>query len=302
MSRGEVDAIRAFLMSQPAVSYRPPADRLPFPLSIRALVGFWNWLYFKPGAFQPRAAQSAVWNRGAYIVNGPGHCAACHSPKSILGGDQRQRFLQGGKLDNWFAPDLNGDAHGGLAAWSAADIVEFLETGRNARTTASGSMADVITYSTSQMSDADVAAVAIYLKSLPAAKGALAAPSLDPAATRAGQALYLDNCAACHRADGAGVAREFPPLRGNSNVQSSDPTTIERFILSGTEATATNARPTSFAMPSFAWKLTNGEVADVATYIRNSWGNTAPAVSAGDVGKLRRKVAGHPIRKPSEKA
>jgi mono/diheme cytochrome c family protein len=302
MPRADVDAIRAFLMTQPAVSYRPPANRLPFPLSIRALVGVWNWLYFKPGDFQPTAGQSAAWNRGAYIVNGPGHCASCHTPKTILGGDKQSQFLQGGLLDNWFAPDLNGDPRGGLAAWTAADIVEFLKTGRNARTSASGSMSDVITHSTSQMSDADLAAVAGYLKSLPSAKGAPAAAHLDPAAMRAGQALYRDNCAACHRADGSGVAREFPPLRQNSNVQSSDPTTLDRFILSGTETAATDARPTPFAMPSFAWKLTDREIADVATYVRNSWGNAAPAVSAGDVAKLRHKVAAHPIRKPSETA
>jgi mono/diheme cytochrome c family protein len=302
ISRGSVDAIRAYLMTLPAVSYQPPPNRLPFPFSIRALVGFWNWLYFKPGGFAPAADQSADWNRGAYIVNGPGHCGACHTPKTFLGGDEQDRALQGGKLDNWFAPDLNGDQHGGLAAWSQADLVEFLKTGRNARSAASGSMADVITYSTSKMSDADLTAVAAYLKSLPAAKPAPAPMNLDAAAMRAGQAIYLDNCAACHRADGSGVPGEFPPLPGNANVQSSDPTTIDRFILTGTEATATDARPTALAMPSFGWKLTDAEVAAVATYIRNSWGNTAPAVSAGDVARLRGKVAAHPIHKPPEKA
>ncbi|HEY1753209.1 MAG TPA: cytochrome c [Caulobacteraceae bacterium] len=303
MSRAEVDAIRAYLMAQPAVSYRPRANRLPFPLSIRALVGVWNWLYFKPGDFQPAAGQSAAWNRGAYIVEGPGHCGACHTPKTFLGGDKQQQALQGGQLDNWFAPDLNGDARGGLADWTTADIVEFLKTGRNARSSASGSMSDVIVHSTSQMNDGDLAAVATYLKSLPAAKAAAPAPAApDPAAMQAGAALYLDNCAACHRADGAGVPREFPPLKGNSNVQTGNPTTVDRFILSGTESTATDARPTPLAMPSFAWKLTDAEIADVATYIRNSWGNAAPPVSAGDVAKLRGKVAAHPVRKPSEKA
>ncbi len=302
LSRQDVDAIRAFLMTQPAVSYRPPANRLPFPLSIRALVAIWNWLYFKPGGFQPAAGRSAAWNRGAYIVDGPGHCGACHSPKTFLGGDQRERFLQGGRLDNWFAPDLNGDVRGGLADWTAADIIEFLKTGRNVRTSASGSMSDVIIHSTSQMSDADLAAVADYLKSLPAAKVAPAKTNLDPIAMRDGLALYIDNCAACHKANGSGVPREFPPLKDNSNVQSTDPTTLDRFILSGTETTATAARPTPFAMPSFAWKLTDREIADVATYVRNGWGNVAPAVSVSDIAKLRRKVAPHPIRKPPEKA
>ncbi len=302
MSRADVDAMRAYLMTQAAASYRPPTNRLPFPISIRALVGFWNWLYFKPGDFQPTPAHSAAWNRGAYIVNGPGHCAGCHTPKSFLGGDQQQRFLQGGVLDNWFAPDLNGDAHGGLAEWTAGDITEFLKTGRNARSSASGAMSDVIVHSTSQMTDADLAAVATYLKSLAATKPAPVPINPEPGVMQAGEALYVDNCAACHKADGSGSPRLFPPLRANSNVQSSDPTTINHFILTGTQTAATDARPTPFAMPTFAWKLTDREIADVATYVRNSWGNTAPAVSAGDVAKLRGKVAAHPVRKPTTKA
>ena len=302
MSRGEVDAVRAYLMTQPAVSYRPPPNRLPFPLSIRALVGIWNALYFRPGDYRPVASESAEWNRGAYVVNGPGHCGGCHTPKTFLAGDKLRQLLQGGLLDSWFAPDLTGDSRGGLADWSAAEVVEFLKTGRNARTSASGSMTDVIVHSTSQMNDADLAAIATYVKSLPAAKAQPTQVNPDPAAMRAGEALYIDNCAACHRADGAGVPRQFPPLRGNSNVQSSDPTTIDHFILTGTETAATDARPTPLAMPSFAWKLSDREIADMATYIRNSWGNTAPPVSSGDVAKLRGKVAAHPIHKPSDKA
>jgi mono/diheme cytochrome c family protein len=302
MSRAEVDAIRAYLMSQPAVSYRPPPNELPFPVSIRGVIGLWNWLYFKPGDFQPTQGQSAEWNRGAYIVTGPGHCGACHTPKTLLGGDRKVAFLQGGLIDNWFAPGLNGDPRAGLADWSGADIAEFLKTGRNARTSASGSMSDVITNSTSLMSDADLRAVAAYLKSLPAASPKPLASSPEPAAMRAGEAVYIDSCAACHKADGSGTPGFFPPLKGNSNVQSANPTTLDHFVLSGTETTATAARPTPLAMPSFGWKLSDREIADVATYVRNSWGNLARPVSAAEVGKLRKKVAAHPVRKPSEAA
>lgn len=302
LSRADVDAIRAYLLTRPAVSYRPPANKLPFPISIRAAVGVWNWLYFKAGDYRPDPAHDAVWNRGAFLVTGPGHCGACHTPKSFLGGDRRTEALQGGVLDNWFAPDLNGDAHGGLAAWTVADIVEFLKTGRNARANASASMSDVITHSTSQMNDADLTAIATYLKSLPAAKAPPASGAPDAATMRAGQAIFVDNCSACHRADGSGTPRWFPPLKGDANLQSSNPTTIVRFILNGTATAPTATRPTPLAMPAFAWKLDDRQVAAVATYVRNSWGNAAPPVTAGEVGKLRRKVAAHPIRKPPEKA
>jgi mono/diheme cytochrome c family protein len=253
-------------------------------------------LNFRPGDFQATAGQGEAWNRGAYIVTGPGHCGACHTPKNFLSGDERDKPLQAGLLDNWLAPNLNGDEHGGLASWSAADIVEFLKTGRNAKAAAGASMASVIQHSTWQMSDQDLGAIATYIKSLPAAQPPPSPPRLDPNVMQAGAAIYRDQCAACHRADGAGVSHEFPSLAGDALLQSHDPTTIDRYILTGTQIAATSARPTPLAMPAFAWKLSDGEIADVATYIRNSWGNVAPPITAGQVAKLRRAVAAHPTR------
>ncbi|HZL00695.1 MAG TPA: c-type cytochrome [Caulobacteraceae bacterium] len=299
-SRADVDAIRAWLMSRTPVRYTPPANRLPFPLTIRPLVSVWDWLYLKEGEFQPRSSQSAAWNRGAYIVNGLGHCAACHTPKTLLQGDKTNDALQGGTLDNWFAPDLNGDPRGGLATWTAADIAEFLKTGRNAHSSASGSMARVVAFSTSKMSDQDLAAVATYLKALPATRIARARP-IDAAVMSQGQAIYVDNCSGCHKMDGTGIPRFFPPLGGNTNVQAANPTTLAHIVLTGTIMPATATRPTQFAMPAFAWKLSDKEIAAVASYIRNSWGNAAPVVSASQVGDLRGKVAAHPVRKPPSK-
>ncbi len=295
--RAEVDAIRAYLLSVKPVGYTPPANTLPFPLNIRWGLTFWNWLYLKEGDFRPAARRSAQWNRGAYIVQGPGHCGACHTPKTLAMGDKGDDALRGGVIDNWFAPDLSGERRGGLGSWSAADIVEFLKTGRNARSSASGSMSLVVQVSTAKMTDADLSAVAVYLKSLPAAKAANPA-SPRTAVMTAGRAIYIDECSACHTMNGVGATRFFPPLAGNANVQSSDPTTLDHFILTGTQTAATEARPTALSMPAFAWKLTNAQVAAVATYIRNSWGNAASPVSADTVGKLRGKVAAHPLRKP----
>jgi mono/diheme cytochrome c family protein len=296
VTREDSDAILTYLRTVTPSAYQAPANKLLFPVNIRGSMGIWNALYFKPGVFQPQPDRSAEWNRGAYLVTGLGHCGACHTPKNLLSADSTKRPLQGGKIEDWFAPDLDSAARGGLASWSTDDIVEFLKTGRNAHSNGSASMASVITHSTSQLSGADLHAIAVYLKSLPASADASPrAPSVGVMA--AGAAIYADQCSACHAGDGSGAPRLFPPLAGNANVQSADATTIVRYILSGTQSVATGARPTPSSMPSFAWKLNDDEVAAVATFIRNSGGNSAPPVTAGEVARLRHKIAEPPIRK-----
>jgi len=290
MTRADVDDVRAYLATIPAVDQPKPPNQLPFPFNIRFLLKLWNALFFRAGEFRPDPAKSAAWNRGAYLVWGPGHCGGCHTPKNFLAADRNSRALQGGRLDNWVAVNLTGDPRQGLASWDEADIVEYLRSGRNARASASGSMQEVIYYSTSRMSDADLAAIATYLKDLPpgAPKPARKAPSA--AAMRAGEAIFTDVCSACHQANGEGVPRIFPPLAGDVSVQAKDPTTVVRIILEGTRAVPTPARPTPTAMPAFAWKLDDDAIASVATFVRNSWGNSAPPVSAGKVAKLRRRT------------
>ncbi len=296
ITRGESDALYAYFKTVPAVSYRPPANKLPFPLNIRFMVGFWNALYFKPDK-----APTTGPTTGQHIVEGLGHCGACHTPKTFLGGDKAGHEFEGGKLDNWFAPAINADARRGLGAWSAPEIAEYLKTGRNGHANASASMADVVRYSTSQMSEADLSAVAAYLKAQPNHAAPLATQTPDPKVMAAGQAIYVDECSACHAVDGKAAPTYFPPLPGAAVTQSTDPTTVIRFILSGTQTVATDARPTPLSMPSYGWKLNDAQVAAVATYVRNSWGNSAPAVSASEVAKLRRKVARIPVQKPSAK-
>ncbi|NNM77803.1 cytochrome c [Sphingomonas sp. ID1715] len=290
MTRADIDAIRAYLATVPAVDQPKPPNQLPFPFNIRFLLKLWNALFFQAGEFRPDPAKSAVWNRGAYLVWGPGHCGGCHTPKNFLAADRNSRALQGGRLDNWVAVNLTGDPQQGLASWGEADIVEYLRSGRNARASASGSMQEVIYYSTSRMSDADLAAIATYLKDLPpgAPKSGRKAPSA--AAMRAGEAIFTDVCSACHQANGEGVARIFPPLAGDASVQAKDPTTLVRIILEGTRSVSTPVRPTPTAMPAFGWKLDDEAIASVATFVRNSWGNSAPPVSARKVAKLRRQT------------
>ena len=290
VSRAESDAMLAYLKTVPGEHYVQPANRLPFPLDIRLGMIGWNAIYFRPHGFTPDPRRSAAWNRGAYLVQGLGHCGACHTPKTALGAEDGDHALQGGVLDHWVAPDLTGNARTGLGRWSAADIVQYLRTGRSAHSNAAGQMAEVVTYSTSLLSDADLTAIATYLKSLPASvTQANAAP--DAAAMQTGRAIFADACTACHLSAGKGQPGMFPPLPGSAIAQQRDPTGIVRLILAGGRTAPTLRRPSFQSMPSFAWKLDDQEVADVATYVRNAWGNSAPAVNAKQVAQLRKGMA-----------
>jgi mono/diheme cytochrome c family protein len=290
MTRADSDALLAYLKTVPGVSGEVQTDILPFPFNIRAMMIFWNGLYLKKGEFQPNPQQSAEWNRGAYLVEGPGHCGACHTPKSAIGGDLQSRRYQGGVLDTWLASNITGNPRFGLGSWSTDDVAQFLKTGRNAKSAATGPMAEVVAFSTSQMSEADVHAIAVYLKSLPATDEH-PAPAPDGATMKVGEAIFTDSCSACHRMNGQAVPGTFPPLPGNANAQQADPTTVARIILNGARSQPTAAAPTPLSMPAYGWKLTDAQVAAVATYVRNSWGNSAPVVTAGQVAAVRKKTA-----------
>lgn len=291
MTRADDDAVYAYLQTIPAVHAKPPPNKLPFPLNVRGMMAIWNALYFSEGAFKPDPTKSSEWNRGAYIVTGSGHCGGCHTPKNFLMADDNDHALSGNAIGNWFAADLSGEPRAGLASWTAADIEEYLKSGRNAPATASGSMQEVIELSTGHMEDTDRAAIAAYLKGLPPAASAKQRSAPDPAAMRAGEAIFVDVCSACHVSQGKGQPRLFPPLAGGTTVQSRDPATVLHIILQGAHSLATTDEPTPLAMPAFAWKLSDQQIADVATYIRNSWGNKGSQVGAGDVKKLRVDLA-----------
>ena len=289
VSRADSDAILAYLKTTPAVSYTPPANKLPFPLNIRFMISGWNLLFFRPADFQSDGGRSAQWNRGAYIVNGLGHCGACHTPKNLLGADKRGQYLRGGELDDWVAPDLTSNPRTGLGSWSAQDIVEYLKTGRNGRAAVAGSMAEVVSYSTSLMTDADRQAIATYLKSQPSSPP-VTVTDPDAGAMQRGAAIYSDACASCHLEGGVGQPRVFPPLKGDTMAQQTNPDGLLHLILAGGRIAPTPSAVTPLSMPSFAWKLDDQQTADVATYVRNSWGARAPVVSADQVASMRRKL------------
>ena len=287
VTREDVLAIRAYLRTVDPVKAERRPNELMWPLDYRAVMRGWDDLFFKEGEFTPDSGKSSQWNRGAYLVEGLGHCGACHTPTNIFGAAKTREHLQGGSLQDWYAPSLAGDLKSGLGNWSAAEVVEFLKTGRNARTAAFGPMSEVVRYSTSKLNDGDLQAMAVYLKDMPAPPVVTTAAKPDPALARAGEAIYLDNCSACHKSSGEGVPATFPSLKGDSAAQGGDPTTVIRVILDGARAVATDARPTPFSMPSFKWKFSNQEVAAVASYVRSAWGNAAPAVSAAEVQSVR---------------
>ncbi|HEY6515753.1 MAG TPA: cytochrome c [Steroidobacteraceae bacterium] len=279
MSAADVGAIFAFLNTVAPMHHAVAADRLPFPFSIRANMIFWDWLYYRRGEWRPSPGRSAAWNRGSYIVLGAGHCGACHTPKTFLGGDEHSRDLQGYALDGWFAPDLTDDRAHGLAAWTTADIVGYLETGHNRFEAASGPMAEEVKDSSSGMSEQDLTAIATYLKGQESVPQRFTALSPDNPMMVAGAAIYRDTCSACHKIDGSGVPYLIPNLAGSAAVASRDPTTMLRVILHGAASVATRDEPTGPQMPSYAWQLDDVQVAAVATYVRNSWGHAAAAVS-----------------------
>jgi mono/diheme cytochrome c family protein len=287
LTRDDILAIRAYLATLTPFrnTERPP--ELRWPLNYRGVMRAWNYLFFRPGIFEPNQQKSTEWNRGGYLVAGVAHCGACHTPKNIFGADKRNRTYSGGLVDGWFAPRLDGAERSGLKSWSTDDIVEYLQSGRNGHSHAGGPMADVVVNSTSRMSDADVRAVAIYLKDLPAGS---AEPTVTPPSQQemaAGAAIYAHACIACHEADGSGAPRIYPPLPGNTNLLSADPTSTLRIILDGAHTVTTPRAPNAGSMPAYAKQLSDQQIADVTNYMRNSWGNAAPLVTPAQVAKAR---------------
>ncbi len=292
VTRDDSDALFAFLRSVQPVDNPVDRDTLPWPFSVRATMVGWNMLEFTSGGFEPDPMRSAPFNRGAYLVEGLGHCGTCHTPMNVIGGPEDSEHLQGNTIQHWFAPNLTNDAQSGLGSWSVDDVVQYLHAGRNLHAAASGPMGEVVAVSTSKMTEPDLRAIATYLKERGAAGPAVPAPlPAGGAQMAAGEAVYADNCSACHARNGMGVADLFPGLAGAASVRQADPATTIRVIVTGTQAVATEAAPTGPAMPSFGWRLSDGQVADVVTYLRNSWGNAAPAVTAGQVAEVRRVVA-----------
>ena len=274
---------------------------IPFPLSMRWPLTVWRWLWApRPSPFRDQGFDRDV-ARGAYFIEGLGHCGECHTPRGLAfelkarSPAQGPAFLSGAVVENWYAPSLRSGGAGTLETWSEADLEQLLTQGVNRHGAVFGSMSDVIIHSSQYLTADDARATAKYLKSIKdTSSGAAFAydGSTDRSlstgdATRRGAMTYLDNCAACHRPDGRGYEGVFPSLAGNPAVEASNATSVVSIVLGGSSTPRTPNTPAQFAMPAFAWRLSDQEVADVVTFVRSSWGNRANAIDAAHVHDLR---------------
>jgi len=290
ISRADADALYAYLRTVEAVKQPSRAHELRFPYNQRPLLAIWRALYFTPGVLDDAAARPAQWNRGRYLVQGLGHCAACHAPRNSLGATENGADLGGGMIPvlDWYAPPLSGAPATGLGNWSAADIAALLRTGMAAQSTASGPMAEVVLGSTQHLSADDALAIGAYLKSLPPAKPAgQHAQAPASAALEAGAKLYGHYCAQCHQASGTGSPGAWPPLAGNPTVTAASPVNAIRMVLDGGFGPATADHPQPHGMPPFGQTLGDNDVALLISYIRGSWGNAAGAVTSLEVKRAR---------------
>lgn len=285
LTDADVAAIYAYVRTIAPVRNVVVTNHLDFPFNQRWAMGAWRELYFTAGTYKPDPVQSAVWNRGAYLVEGLGHCSDCHSPRNVMGGIEKSKQFSGAAVDGWFALNLSSNLSSGLGDWTAAEIATYLKTGSfRGKTTALGPMDEVIRNSMSYMTDADLLAIGTYLKSLPPTSTLRAGRPMPSSARMEIGGVYLDKCSGCHQSGGRGIAGTFPPLAGNGVVLAASPADIIKVVLGGIAPQGKYV-----PMPSFADQLTDQGVADIANYVRTSWGNSAPANATADmVRSLRR--------------
>jgi mono/diheme cytochrome c family protein len=291
VTRADADALFAFLRSQPAVARPNLAHELRFPYNQQAALAVWRALYFRPGAYQAEPAQTAEWNRGAYLVRGLGHCAACHTTRNAWGASDERLPLSGGliPMQNWYAPALTAASEASVADWPVDEVVALLRNGVAPRGWAAGPMAEVVLRSTQHLTTEDLTAMAVYLQALPQQPAPPAPARVAPSAETAtlGRQRYEQHCAQCHGERGEGAGLAYPPLAGNRAVTMASTANLVQVVLHGgfTPATAGNPRP--YGMPPFVLALTDREIAAVLTYVRGAWGNQAASVSEFDVSRLR---------------
>jgi mono/diheme cytochrome c family protein len=296
VTRADSDAIYAYLQSVPPIRQPNRPHELSFPFNQRSLLLGWRTLYLQEGEYKPDPTMTVEWNRGAYLVEGLGHCTMCHTAINALGGNSSSRKFEGGLIpvQNWYAPSLTSNREAGLGDWSVDDIVDLLHSGVSHRGAVYGPMAEVVYDSFQYLSEDDVRSVAVYLKALPARSGETVATMPTTAVTEEknqlaplGQKIYEAQCALCHAAQGQGKLPHFPPLADNQSIQMSSSVNPIRMVLNGGYAPGTKKNPMPYGMPPFAQTLSDEEVAAVVTYIRTAWGNHGAPVSAKDVNELR---------------
>jgi mono/diheme cytochrome c family protein len=295
VSRADSDAMYAYFRTLAPVKQENLEHELRFPYNQRALLAVWRALYFTPGEYQPESGQSLAWNRGAYLVQGLGHCNACHTDRNALGGIEAGSDLAGAVIPelDWYAPPLTAGSEAQVNALSAEQLALLLKTGVSDRSAVYGPMAEVVRHSLQHLTNNDIAAMVAYLQSLPqqetvrAASSVAARESEVESLLRIGAALYKDQCMACHKEDGKGVPRIYPALADNHSVTQDVAINPIRMVLHGGYPPSTDGNPRPYGMPPFSSILSDQEVAAVVSYIRNAWGNKSSVISPLEVGRYR---------------
>jgi len=295
VTRQDADDLFGYLRSLPAVEQANRPHTLRFPFSTPLALAAWRTLYFRPQAWAADAARPPEWNRGAYLVQGLGHCAACHAPRNSWGATVDAAGLRGGMMpvQNWLAPSLAAPEEAGVSDWPIDEIVSLLQTGQTPRATVSGPMAEVVFGSTQYLRAEDARAMAVYLQSLPVQAGRhpQEVPAPHAAVMERGRAVYASRCAQCHGDAGQGRDGHFPALAGNRAVNLHNPANLVRMVLEGGYAPATTGNPWPAGMPPFNQVLGDEDIAAVLSYVRNAWGNRAAALGAIDVYRVRERRA-----------
>jgi mono/diheme cytochrome c family protein len=292
VTRDDSDAIYAWLRTLPAVERRNTPNALRFPYNSQAALAVWRALFFEPQHHEADAGRTAQWNRGSYLVNGLGHCSACHAGRNLFGATSGTLDLSGGliPMQNWYAPSLQAASEAGVADWALRDIVDLLGKGQSRRGSVIGPMAEVVFRSTQHLSPPDLEAIAVFLKDLPQAPappGPPAPAGAFDATVQQGRKVYEDHCADCHGGRGEGVPGVYPPLAGNRAVTMDPPANVVQVVLGGGFPPATAGNPRPYGMPPFATALGDGDIAAVLTMIRASWGNNGRPVTTVDVQRYR---------------
>ncbi|MFN3355385.1 MAG: c-type cytochrome [Pseudomonas sp.] len=297
LSDDDIRAMYAFFMKgvQPANQPNIPSD-IPWPLNMRWPIALWNGVFAPTATYAADPNRDALWNRGAYIVQGPGHCGSCHTPRGLAFNEKAldesgKPFLAGALLDGWYAPSLRQDPNTGLGRWSEPEIAQFLKTGRNKHAVVYGSMTEAFNNSTQFMADDDLAAIARYLKSLPGDPQRDGTPwqyvSAEVRQDSPGAHTYATRCASCHGADGKGQPEWMPPLAGATSALAKETASAINITLNGSQRVVAAGVPDAYRMPAFREQLSDQEIAEVLTFVRSTWGNQAGAVDAKAVGTLR---------------
>lgn len=282
LARQDSDAIFTYLQSLPAVSQANRQHELAAPYRWQFSLALWRVLYFDVPVAPLAPASNQSLARGAYLVQGLGHCSACHTSRNSLGAND-SLDLRGGQipLQEWYAPSLH------LAGkWSAQDLQTWLKSGQSSKKAAYGPMANIIYQSLQYANEADIAAISEYLLSLPretklAAENETKPPVALTSALEKGAKLYQQRCQDCHQADGKGVANVYPSLAGNASVSMAEPINALRLVLHGGFAPGTKANPRPYSMPPFGAQLSDEEVAAVLNYVRLQWGPPQAQEEAG---------------------